>query len=284
MDAGLRLGLSTPAGVYGLDEVAATGAALDEQIALVLWYEEFTAPPPVTGVAKVDAAGATPVITWEPRRWNGDGTEAAATVAEIAAGRHDDHLFAWAAALTLTGTPVHLRFAHEFNGDWYPWTPAHGTPPELYVDAWRHTHAVFRRAGATNVRWMWSPDANAHTDVPLRAWYPGDDCVDVVGLDGYNWGTTRPWSRWTPPADVFGAAVSEVRALTDRPLMIAEVGCAEIGGSKGDWITDLVTWVARQSDIDAVIWFEHDKETDWRIMSTPAATAAMAGALREFAR
>ncbi|KUI28499.1 endoglucanase [Mycobacterium sp. IS-1742] len=281
MDAHVRLGLSTPAGVFGLDEVAATSAAVARQVDYILWYEDFAAPPPVSGIAKVDAAGATAVITWEPWLWRTDVTAAgAATMSGIAEGRHDDHLFAWAAALAVTGTPVHLRFAHEFNGDWYPWTPAQGTTPDVYVAAWRHTHDLFRRAGATNVRWMWSPDAMSRGDQPLSAWFPGDDYVDVVGIDGYNWGTTRPWSRWTPPVELFGPAVTEVRALTGRPMMLAEVGCAEDGGDKADWISALIAWAAAQPDVGAVIWFDHDKETDWRITSTPAATAAMADALR----
>lgn len=281
MGAGLQLGLSTPAGVFGLDEVAHTGAAVDRHVDLVLWYEDFAAPPPVSGVAKVSATGAVPVITWEPWLRRTDVTGAGAeTISEIAAGAHDDHLFAWAAALTITGAPVYLRFAHEFNGDWYPWTPAHGTTPDAYVAAWRHTHDLFRRGGATNVRWMWSPDAICGGEVPLRAWFPGDDYVDVVGIDGYNWGTSRPWSRWTPPVELFEPAVTEIRALTDRRMMIAEVGCAEDGGDKPEWISSFVEWAATQPDVDAVIWFEHDKETDWRITSTPAATAAMAGALR----
>ncbi|KUI26243.1 endoglucanase [Mycobacterium sp. IS-1496] len=285
MGAQVRLGLSTPAGVFGLDEVAATGAAVGRHIDLILWYEDLAAPPPVSGIAKVDAAGAAAVITWEPWLWRTDVTGAgAATVSEIAAGRHDDHLFAWAAALAVTGTPVYLRFAHEFNGDWYPWTPARGTPPEVYVAGWRHTHELFRRAGATNVRWMWSPDATSAGDIPLCAWYPGDDYVDVVGIDGYNWGTTRPWSRWTPPVELFDPAVTEIRALTGLPMVLAEVGCAEDGGDKAEWISALIDWAAAQPDVGAVIWFDHDKETDWRITSTPAATAAMADALRAVTR
>jgi beta-mannanase len=284
MDGQLRLGVSTPGGAFGLDEVDAIGAAVGRQVELVLWYEDFAAAPPVTGVSRVTAAGAVPVITWEPWLWRTDVAEAGPAVAGIASGAHDDHLHAWAEGLAASGMPVYLRFAHEFNGDWYPWCPARGTAPEQYVAAWRHLHDVFGRAGAANVRWIWSPDAAAQTDVPLRAWYPGDDYVDVVGIDGYNWGTTRPWSVWTSAVDIFEPAVAEIRGVTDRPMMVAEVGCAEVGGDKADWITAFVEWVAAQRDIDAVIWFEHDKETDWRITSSPAATAAMASALQEVSR
>jgi len=39
--------------------------------------------------------------------------------------------------------------------------------------------------------------------------------------------------------------------------------------------------VDMHSDADAFVWFEHDKETDWRIVSSRAATAAMADALQK---
>ncbi|BCI51186.1 hypothetical protein NIIDNTM18_04640 [Mycolicibacterium litorale] len=280
----MRFGLSTPSGVFGLDEVAAVGAAVGRPVDVVLWYEDFAAAAPTAAVATVAAAGAAPVITWEPWLWRTDVTgTGAAMMSGIAAGEYDGHLRAWAGALSATATPVWLRFAHEFNGDWYPWSPVHGTTPQTYVAAWRHAHDLFASAGATSVRWVWSLDAATHGDIPLAAWYPGDAYVDVIGIDGYNWGTTHPWSRWTPPVEIFEPAATEVRALTHRPMMIAEVGCAEAGGSKADWITDFVRWVAAQPDVDAVVWFEHDKETDWRIASSPAATAAMAAALREAA-
>ena len=102
----------------------------------------------------------------------------------------------------MTVDPLLLRFAHEMNADWYPWdgvrasAPGTHDGPARYVAAWRHVHAVFAAAGATNVRWVWSPN---HRSIPAAAWndaaryYPGDDVVDWIGVDGYD--RCRPGRR-----------------------------------------------------------------------------------------
>ena len=58
--------------------------------------------------------------------------------------------------------------------------------------------------------------------------------------------------------------------------MIAEIACTEEGGDKADWIrqgllNDLPTLFPK---VRAVIWFQEQKETDWRVNSSDAALAA----------
>ncbi|MCK0177299.1 glycoside hydrolase family 26 protein [Mycolicibacterium sp. F2034L] len=276
-------GVSTPGGGFGLDEVTTVAEACGVSPTAVLWYEDFAAEVPMTALRNVLSTGRLPLVTWEPWLWRTDDVDAAdSIIGSIIAGDRDDHLTGWARGLSSVGHDVQLRFGHEFNGDWYPWSPAAGVTPTEYVTAWRHVHRCFRDHGVTNVRWMWSPSAGVDNLHPLEAWYPGDDYVDVVGIDGYNWGTTQAWSRWTDPADLFGPTVAETRRVTDgKPMVISEVGCAEAGGDKAEWITDFVRWVAAEPDVSGFVWFEHDKETDWRIASTPRSATTMASALSE---
>ncbi|WP_264010109.1 glycosyl hydrolase, partial [Mycolicibacterium flavescens] len=109
---------------------------------------------------------------------------------------------------------------------------------------------------------------------------PGDDYVDVLGVDGYNWGVRLTSTRWTEPEELFGAALEELRALAPaKPILVTEVGCAESGGSKANWVRRLIEYLDRQHDVIGFVWFEHDKETDWRITSSPSSARAMADAL-----
>jgi endoglucanase len=64
--------------------------------------------------------------------------------------------------------------------------------------------------------------------------------------------------------------------------MVAETACAEQGGSKADWIADAYsTQIPNNFEkIKAVIWFNENKETDWRIESSPAAQNAFATAIQ----
>jgi serine/threonine-protein kinase RsbW len=72
------------------------------------------------------------VITWEPWLWRTDDPVGSSTIVnKINSGCCDDYLRNWAAQLAACECDVLLRFAHEFNGDWYPW--ASGSSADEYV-------------------------------------------------------------------------------------------------------------------------------------------------------
>ena len=50
--------------------------------------------------------------------------------------------------------------------------------------------------------------------------------------------------------------------------MIAETGSAP-DRRKASWVTDTLT-SARADGVDAVVWFEFSKETDWRLSAEPS--------------
>src|SRR5205823_6909101 len=102
-----------------------------------------------------------------------------------------------------------------------------------YIAMWRHVHDVFVEEGATNVRWVWSPNVDYPGATPFEAMYPGDDYVDWVALDGYNWGGSNGYTPWRSFTGVFGASYFRLARLTTKPLMIAEVGCVEVGAPLG---------------------------------------------------
>ncbi|MEZ5230558.1 MAG: glycosyl hydrolase [Acidimicrobiales bacterium] len=99
-------------------------------------------------------------------------------------GDFDDYIDEWANSLAATDQPVLLRFAHEANGDWYPWSETRNdNSPGEYVAVWRYVHDRFEQAGADNVIWVWAPNVSRSR---AGRWpiYPGDDYVDLVGLVG----------------------------------------------------------------------------------------------------
>lgn len=282
-DACPRFGVSTPGGPLATDEYRTLTAAVDTAPGAVSWFVDFFSPPPIGALDVVRSMGADPIVTWEPWIQLGDDTydRESVTMSDIAAGVHDDQLYRWADELAAWAGTVYLRFAHEPNGDWYPWSPAGGTSPATYVAAWRHVHDLFATKNVQNVRWIWAVNVPHDGSAPIAALYPGDDYVDIVGVDGYNWGSTRPWSRWQSPRELFESTLDEVGQLAPgRPVVITEVASAEAGGSKSDWIRDLVGYMDNRPAVTAFIWFDHDKENDWRLTSTPESAAAMADVLR----
>ena len=120
----------------------------------------------------------------------------------------------------------------------------------------------------------------ASGSVPLEGLYPGADVVDAVALDGYNWGTSTSWGTWTEPEALFGPGLEQLRRLEPGlPVVVAETASAELGGSKPAWVRSLVAYLAAQPDVTALVWFDHLKEADWRIDSTPESAAALREAL-----
>jgi beta-mannanase len=222
-------------------------------------------------------AGRTPMVTWEPF------TPVPASTPDdildrILAGDYDEYIRTWGRHLAsgLRGPDgagdrqLVLRLAHEANGDWYPWSPEDDGAG--YVSMWRHVRDLVAEVleDEARVQWVWSVN---HVDVGrvvLEELFPGDDYVDLLGVDGFNWGATREWSTWQSPAAVFGEAFSRLDSLAALPVWITEVGCTsatENGVSprrKNEWIETAFEWFT-DGGVETVCWFDVDKETDWAV-------------------
>jgi beta-mannanase len=245
----------------------------------VAWSNENPSPD-LAGIQGVVDNGFIPMITWEPWRpppsWRAERPwdQPDFSLSEILAGKYDEYIRNWAAGLQEVRGPVILRPMHEMNGNWYPWCgQVNGNSPAAYVAAWRYLRSAFREAGDGAVSWVWSPYVHSVPDEPgnaLECYFPGAGEVDWLGLDGYNWGASREWSRWQGFREVFDVGYeSLIQLAPGKPFMIAETGCAEEGGDKGKWIEEAFELLEnRYVRIKAMIWFNVSKECDWRIESS----------------
>jgi hypothetical protein len=290
MPSMLFFGLYDPNCPPGMTRLAEQAQRLGVPIRIISWYQawgsRFSACQPSL-VKEAHRQGAVPLITWEPWRLPGDapsGTSARDqpefALRRIAGGCFDAYIRSWARDLASARCRVYLRPMHEMNGDWYPWGgTVNGNRPGDFQDAWRRLQWIFRREGAANVRWVWCPYARSVPDTTANdpaAYYPGGRHVDWLALDGYNWGSTRRGSRWEPLREIITPAYERLRLFsTEKPMMIAELGCAEEGGDKGGWIREALCDITeRFRRIRALIWFDICKECDWRIGSSSRALDA----------
>jgi hypothetical protein len=215
------------------------------------------------------------MITWEPWTRNGQGI----ALESIATGHYDRYIRAAADSAAAWGKPILLRFAHEMNGDWYPWgRGSSGNTPATYKAAWRHLVEIFRSAGAHNVKWVWSPNVEGGGKYPFQPFYPGNRWVDWVGLDGFNWARTGEWQSFT---DLFGDSYETLARITHRPVIIAETGSSESGGDKAAWVSSaLRRELPRFSRIRAVVWFSDPVNgVDFRIDSSTDSLKAFRSAI-----
>jgi membrane-bound metal-dependent hydrolase YbcI (DUF457 family) len=216
----------------------------------------------------ISTRGAIPMISWEPWNSNDQGYRLSA----IAKGRYDPYIRRSAQAAKAWGGPILLRFGQEMNGSWATWERGvDGTTGPHFVAAWRHIVRVFRRVGADNVKWVWCPYVD-NGKLPFMPFYPGGRWVDWVALDGFDWGAPIAWQSFS---EIFDRSYRKLARLTSKPIMIAEVGANEAGGSKARWLRrTLGRQLPRLRRVRAVVWFSATDGADFRVDSSPSALAA----------
>ncbi|MDJ0029626.1 glycosyl hydrolase [Gordonia alkanivorans] len=244
----------------------------------------FAAIPDSLPVATLDlirGSGATPILTLEPWDPSKGRDQSSFSLATIAAGQHDSDLSRWAAQLAAWPHPVLLRFAQEMNGTWYPWSigTSQNTPYD-YRAAWSRMHSIIRDK-APHVQFVWAPNAITEGTRDFTDCYPGDGVVDYLGLDGYNWGQS-PGHQWQSAHKLFSESLKALGKLSsNRPTLITEVGCADgtTPNLKAEWITDFFRVIESAPNVLGFIWFQMDKERDWRFNSSPTSTESFRSGL-----
>lgn len=264
------------------------GAGVDRLIGLGAgrprWVHRFAAihdDVPLEDLEAIAGRGVTPMITLEP--WiPGAGVEQPDfTLDRILNGCLDDDLRRWALGLAAWSRPVLLRFAHEMNGHWYPWAVgANGNTSDEYRRTWRHTRSLFDASGANNLQWVWSPNITTTDAADFSETFPGNEHIDVLGIDGYNWGDGSG-DGWRSPKEIFAADLRDLARLGQQPILVTEVACAEDPDPKRKpvWISQLASLAAARGRVHGFIWFDVHKERDWRIDSSPGSAAAFAAAV-----
>ena len=139
------------------------------------------------------AGDRTIILSVRPTRSNGTRVLWSAIANAAPGSQVDTEVRTWARRIRDFDAPIYITLHHE------PETVANsafGTPTE-FISAWRHWVDVFRQEGASNAKFMWiMTDYSYHVPTSDRrsapTWYPGDDWVDAMAIDAYNWHTCRP--------------------------------------------------------------------------------------------
>ena len=251
-----------------MTSIEAFKADYGKRPAVVLIFLDWGKYPDEVMARDVYKSGSVLMITWEP--W--DAVQKSAIDYDgLLVGQDDAYIREFALKLKAISRPVLLRFAHEMNGNWYPWS-GQKIGGEKYRQLFRYVRKIFDSVGAGNVRWVFSinaenvPPENGYADC-----YPGGRFVDYIGLDGYNWGVTRAWSRWRSFKDLFSGPYGEVVKQYQKPVIISEFGTTSAGGDKARWIDEALKEVKHMPAIKALVLFNVDKETNWKVPSASEA-------------
>ena len=240
---------------------------LGRTLALDRAYHRWDVPFPTAGDRRSVAAGHTLFLGWSCR-----ATSGVVDWRALADGAYDDLIDARAAALTALGRPVLMSFCHEPA----TYVGRSGTSAD-FVAAWRHLVVRMADDGAP-VSWVWTLTSHAFRQRQADAFYPGDDVVEWVGVDGYvnvdcPW-LDVPWRSWD---ETFGSAEAFAEAH-DKPLAIAEFSLREDptdAGRKGRWFRDSLPQLTAMRQLHAVVGFNSAERCSSYVVSSPAALTGL---------
>lgn len=270
-----------PQSAYGIEQLE---QLLGRRLAITSFYQAWGDGPahafPASVLHSLRDGGYLPMITWEPwlgafDRWRGQNPRG--SLRTIASGALDPYIERWAREAVRYGHPLFLRIGHEPTNPWYGWSPSHGNTAEDYRAFWAHVHRIFREQGARNVLFVWTPYG-----LDERAFYPGDELVDWIGLDVFNFGLLSQRALWLDFYSITKLAYDAYRDL-GPPLLIAEVATSSLGGSKSDWVRDMFHSLATKNfpKIRALVLFDHPNTTtnggipvDWSLGEVTSSVAA----------
>jgi hypothetical protein len=242
-------------------ELDALESSLSRTMAIEHWYEPWGKIFPGWREPYDFSRGRIPMISWG-KTYTGD----------INQGIHDGYIRARADGIRALGRPVFLRWFWEMDGSR---NAGYAGSPAEYIAAWRHIRAIFDQQGATNVAWVWCPNASAFETGKAQTFYPGDEYVDWVCADGYNY-TNYPES---PAYDSFlekFTVFNDWAVARGKPAMAGEYGAMYMGpGERARWLNEArEALTTRLTGMLAVVYFHSYAEYNWQLTFEPDAFEA----------
>lgn len=161
----------------------------------------------------------------------------------------------------------------EMNGSWSAYYYCDDSPtkqrcsPLTFQQAYRRIRQIVeqelisRGASLSAVSWVFAPNGWSLPGDEFELYYPGADVVDIVSINGYNWGGCPSGGGvW----ETFDVAIKPyldrlLPMAPGKPLFMAETGTVEVPargvGNKDQWLNELFTKLASYPRFRGVVYF-----------------------------
>jgi hypothetical protein len=180
-----------------------------------------------------------------------------------ASGAYEGHARALARNLVAAGLGNSvIRLAHEANDTSYPYSiPDGGIDLARWREFWRRTVLAMRSVPGARFLFDWC--INAHwRPIQMSKWYPGDDVVDIVGIDAYDSGVPAGRDRWDTIynqsdgiRDVLGFASAHGKPVSIPEWGLWEPGPSTLGGGDDAAYVNGVASVVRNNRVAYQAYF-----------------------------
>lgn len=161
--------------------------------------------------------------------------------------------------------PVLFRPFHELTGNWFWWCRNACTPFE-YQTLWRFTYYYLQTEKKLhNIIWVYNTAGDFNTKEEFLERYPGDDKVDILSFDTYQFGDPQKEKWFEENTNRRLKLLGELAVEKGKPFALAETGYEAIPYS--DWWTKTLLNAIGDNKISYVmVWRNHGYQAETKKM------------------
>lgn len=149
--------------------------------------------------------------------------------------------------------PVLFRPWHEHTGSWFWWGQDLCTADE-YKALWRMTYEFMQEKGLNHLLYAYSPGAEPNNTAEYLERYPGDDIIDLIGFDTYQFDRREYLDNMEKTLTI----LAEVGRKHNKPIAVTETGYEAIPDST--WWTETLLPVVCKYPVSYVLVWRNARE------------------------
>jgi mannan endo-1,4-beta-mannosidase len=157
--------------------------------------------------------------------------------------------------------PVLFRPFHEFTGTWFWWGPNNCSAEQFKV-LWRFTNYYLKEVKQChNLIYVYNTGGDFKTLEEYMDRYPGNDMVDVLSFDTYQWGDPAKEDGFTKSVNNLLTILDSAAIETNKLTALAETGYEAI--PYATWWTDVLQKAIGTHAISYVLLWRNHGYNEW---------------------
>ena len=165
---------------------------------------------------------------------------------------------------------VYLRYAHEANGTWMPWSVAPSQVPAFKTTFRLFATTMRKELPGRDLKIVFAPNFGTWRYTPSAMW-PGSDVVDVVGVSMYEWNKYDTAAKWRK---FLGSSIGPNYWLSFARSKGRPMALGEWGGRSPYFLRSMNSWMRANAGRGAgKFLYDVYLNTDEFVLSGSAATA-----------
>ncbi len=161
--------------------------------------------------------------------------------------------------------PVLFRPFHELTGNWFWWGKNACTEFE-YKTLWRFTvYYLQKEKKLHNLIWVYNKGGDFKTKEEYLERYPGDDMVDILSFDSYQFGDPQKEKWFEINTNNCLKLLGEIAKEKNKPFALAETGFEAIPYASW-WTETLLNAIGENKISYVLVWRNHGYHNDMKKM------------------